>query len=112
MATFAQYAIASAHEALTDAGWTPTKEEDLEATVRGIMNFSKLFLADSPRECTSALALALWTMRTIPVLLSEMVYVETIRLLQASADARRDIERCHRSSFLDFSSTSPAGIYP
>jgi len=36
MATFAQYAMASAHEALTDAGWMPTKEEDLEATVRGI----------------------------------------------------------------------------
>ncbi|GAB7345931.1 hypothetical protein MBLNU457_4164t2 [Dothideomycetes sp. NU457] len=32
MATFAQYAMASAHEALTDAGWMPTKEEDLEAT--------------------------------------------------------------------------------
>lgn len=34
MAKFAQYAIASAQEALTDAGWMPTKEEDLEATVR------------------------------------------------------------------------------
>lgn len=33
MATFAQYAMASAHEALTDAGWMPAKEEDLEATV-------------------------------------------------------------------------------
>ena len=33
MATFAQYAMASAQEALTDAGWMPTKQEDLEATV-------------------------------------------------------------------------------
>ncbi|KXT08825.1 hypothetical protein AC579_1896 [Pseudocercospora musae] len=32
MALFAQYAIACAHEALDDAGWHPTKEEDLEAT--------------------------------------------------------------------------------
>ena len=33
MATFAQYAMASAQEALTDAEWEPTKREDLEATV-------------------------------------------------------------------------------
>lgn len=32
MALFAQYAIASAHEALDDAGWHPTSNEDLEAT--------------------------------------------------------------------------------
>lgn len=32
MALFAQYAIASAQEALDDAGWHPTKPEDLEAT--------------------------------------------------------------------------------
>jgi 3-oxoacyl-[acyl-carrier-protein] synthase II len=32
MALFAQYAIASAHEALDDAGWHPTAEEDLIAT--------------------------------------------------------------------------------
>lgn len=32
MALFAQYAIASAHEALEDAGWHPTSKEDLEAT--------------------------------------------------------------------------------
>ncbi|KAF2718069.1 ketoacyl synthase domain-containing protein [Polychaeton citri CBS 116435] len=32
MALFAQYAIASAQEALDDAGWHPTKKEDLEAT--------------------------------------------------------------------------------
>lgn len=32
MALFAQYAIASAQEALDDAGWHPTKQEDLEAT--------------------------------------------------------------------------------
>jgi len=34
MATFAQYAMASAQEALTDAEWMPTEREDLEATVR------------------------------------------------------------------------------
>lgn len=32
MALFAQYAIASAQEALDDAGWHPTKPEELEAT--------------------------------------------------------------------------------
>ncbi|KAM0716710.1 hypothetical protein Q7P37_008155 [Cladosporium fusiforme] len=32
MALFAQYAVASAHEALQDAGWHPTKKEDLEMT--------------------------------------------------------------------------------
>lgn len=32
MALFAQYAIASAHEALEDAGWHPTEQADLEAT--------------------------------------------------------------------------------
>lgn len=32
MALFAQYAIASADEALNDAGWHPTRREDLEAT--------------------------------------------------------------------------------
>ncbi|KAF2162946.1 hypothetical protein M409DRAFT_26799 [Zasmidium cellare ATCC 36951] len=32
MAVFAQYAIAAAQEALEDAGWHPTKQDDLEAT--------------------------------------------------------------------------------
>ena len=32
MALFAQYAVASAHEALSDAGWFPTREEELERT--------------------------------------------------------------------------------
>lgn len=32
MALFAQYAVASADEALTDAGWHPTSQTDLEAT--------------------------------------------------------------------------------
>lgn len=32
MALFAQYAVASAHEALNDAGWHPTRQEDLEMT--------------------------------------------------------------------------------
>lgn len=33
MALFAQYAMASAEEALNDAGWSPESPEDLEATV-------------------------------------------------------------------------------
>ena len=33
MALFAQYAMAATHEALDDAEWKPTAEEDLEATV-------------------------------------------------------------------------------
>ncbi|KAF2213998.1 hypothetical protein CERZMDRAFT_38521 [Cercospora zeae-maydis SCOH1-5] len=32
MALFAQYAVAAAQEALDDAGWHPTKQEDLEST--------------------------------------------------------------------------------
>lgn len=32
MALFAQYALAAAQEAIDDAGWKPTKEEDLEST--------------------------------------------------------------------------------
>lgn len=34
MAKFAQYAVAATDEALEDAGWKPTKEEEKEATVR------------------------------------------------------------------------------
>ena len=33
MARFAQYAMVASEEALADAGWTPSKDEDLEATV-------------------------------------------------------------------------------
>jgi len=33
MALFAQYAMASAEEALQDANWRPKSEEDLQATV-------------------------------------------------------------------------------
>jgi len=33
MALFAQYAMVAAQEALEDAEWKPTTEEDLEATV-------------------------------------------------------------------------------
>ena len=32
MALFAQYAVAATHEALDDAGWRPTRREDLEMT--------------------------------------------------------------------------------
>lgn len=32
MALFAQYALAAAQEAIDDAGWKPTKDEDLEST--------------------------------------------------------------------------------
>jgi 3-oxoacyl-[acyl-carrier-protein] synthase II len=34
MARFAQYAMVASEEALSDAGWLPTQEVDLEATVR------------------------------------------------------------------------------
>ena len=34
MALFAQYAMASAEEALQDAKWMPNSEEELQATVR------------------------------------------------------------------------------
>jgi 3-oxoacyl-(acyl-carrier-protein) synthase len=47
MAKFAQYAIAATEEALEDAGWKPTSEEDKEATVRFyscelLIHFAKL----------------------------------------------------------------------
>lgn len=34
MSKFAQYALAAASEAMDDAGWKPTREQDLEETVR------------------------------------------------------------------------------
>jgi 3-oxoacyl-(acyl-carrier-protein) synthase len=37
MALFAQYAMVAAQEALGDAEWKPTAEEDLESTVRYIL---------------------------------------------------------------------------
>ncbi|KAI9832648.1 MAG: hypothetical protein M1819_004233 [Sarea resinae] len=47
MATFAQYAMAASEEALEDAGWKPTGEEDLEATGicvgSGIGNFQDVY---------------------------------------------------------------------
>lgn len=33
MARFAQYAMVASTEALSDAGWAPKAEDDLEATV-------------------------------------------------------------------------------
>lgn len=33
MARFAQYAMVASEEALNDAGWAPTSEEDLQSTV-------------------------------------------------------------------------------
>jgi 3-oxoacyl-[acyl-carrier-protein] synthase II len=44
MARFAQYAMAASEEALADAGWTPKKEEDLEATVRCVVNAQRYSL--------------------------------------------------------------------
>lgn len=38
MARFAQYAMVASEEALHDAGWSPIKEEDLEATVWTILS--------------------------------------------------------------------------
>jgi 3-oxoacyl-(acyl-carrier-protein) synthase len=38
MAKFAQYAMAATREALDDASWMPTKQEDLEATVCQILS--------------------------------------------------------------------------
>jgi 3-oxoacyl-[acyl-carrier-protein] synthase II len=37
MARFAQYAMVASEEALADAGWTPQKDDDLEATVRCVI---------------------------------------------------------------------------
>jgi 3-oxoacyl-[acyl-carrier-protein] synthase II len=46
MALFAQYAMGAAQEALEDAEWEPTAEEDLEATVRPTSESGALFFAD------------------------------------------------------------------
>ena len=77
MATFAQYAMAAAQEALNDAGWTPTREEDREATVCYLLELmhwrlSKLMAVS--RVSISAPALAHSTMRTTLRLPSETVY--------------------------------------
>ncbi len=44
MAEFTQYAIAAAEEALDDAGWRPTTDEDKEATVQQLL-FTRLVTA-------------------------------------------------------------------
>lgn len=43
MARFAQYAMVASEEALKDAGWAPTKEEELETTVCLIF-YEKIFV--------------------------------------------------------------------
>jgi 3-oxoacyl-(acyl-carrier-protein) synthase len=43
MARFAQYAMVASEEALNDAGWTPKKEDDLEATVCTLTAFELAF---------------------------------------------------------------------
>ena len=57
MATFAQYAMACAQEALGDAEWHPTSPEDLEATVSYPSVHSTL-LTDEVRVSILALASA------------------------------------------------------
>jgi 3-oxoacyl-(acyl-carrier-protein) synthase len=42
MARFAQYAMVASAEALADAGWTPQKEHDLQATV-GRLVYGRIF---------------------------------------------------------------------
>ena len=56
MAKFAQYAMVASEEALNDAGWTPTTEDELEATVGRFQRSCGLFI-DSTRVSTSAQAL-------------------------------------------------------
>jgi hypothetical protein len=46
MALFAQYAMVAAQEALDDAEWKPSAEEDLEATVRLIPKSDEFLFAD------------------------------------------------------------------
>jgi 3-oxoacyl-[acyl-carrier-protein] synthase II len=47
MARFAQYAMVASEEALADAGWTPQKEDDLEATVRCVICIQRHLLTQS-----------------------------------------------------------------
>lgn len=44
MAKFAQYAMVASEEALKDAGWVPSQEEDLENTVGRPYNYSYVVL--------------------------------------------------------------------
>jgi hypothetical protein len=44
MARFAQYAMVASEEALSDAGWSPKTEDDLEATVQRPLH--PLFITD------------------------------------------------------------------
>ena len=67
MARFAQYAMASAEEALNDAGWSPKTQEDLEATVC-LLNTFPLQRAHSHRAYILDLALVPSTMLTIQLL--------------------------------------------
>jgi 3-oxoacyl-(acyl-carrier-protein) synthase len=45
-ASFAQYGLAAAEEALEDAGWKPTQPDDLEATVCGLCEAFALSLGN------------------------------------------------------------------
>jgi hypothetical protein len=69
MARFAQYAMVASEEALSDAGWAPKNESDLEATVR-LMPWVQVPTLTRNRVCTWARALEVWTTFMIPPLLS------------------------------------------
>jgi hypothetical protein len=74
MARFAQYAMVAAEEALGDAGWSPTKGEDLVQTVccESVCHVTKLTLW---RAFILDPVLGVWTMSMTPLWLTTRAYV-------------------------------------
>lgn len=66
MARFSQYAMVAAEEALKDAEWSPTKEDDLEVTVCRTNLSSFCFVIRSYRVYTWAQASEVWMTSMIP----------------------------------------------
>jgi 3-oxoacyl-(acyl-carrier-protein) synthase len=74
MARFAQYAMVASEEALNDAGWSPKKEEGLEATVQSFLHCCHSLL-NINRVYTWDQALATSMMSTTLPLHSRKAYV-------------------------------------
>jgi hypothetical protein len=70
MARFAQYAMVASEEALSDAGWSPKGDLDLEATGR-LLNLAHESTLIRIRACIWAQVSEVWTTYMTPPLLSK-----------------------------------------